>query len=85
MSAGYVTTKKTSTTSTTTDELISHLTPIELHKEEGDNSQTAPEESPLAQVLWENKRRFLRVKRNLKEILDNTMTLATLLKTLRRC
>jgi len=41
-----VTTKKTNTTSTTTEEPISHLTPIELHKEEGDNSQTAPEESP---------------------------------------
>jgi len=36
-----------------------------------------------AQVLLENKTRFLWMKRNLKEVLDNTMTLDKLLKTLK--
>jgi len=48
-SKGPVATQKTSSTSATTEEPISHLTPHELHKEEGDESQTAPEESPTGQ------------------------------------
>jgi len=44
-----VTTQNTSTTSTTREEPISHLIPDESHKEEGDESQTAPEESPIGQ------------------------------------